>query len=148
MTEISRAQAAQAALDAKAAQGRRFGAVLAEMRQQRRWSQSRLAVAAGCDHSYICRLEQGARLPSRRFTEQLLDALTTDPKARATLRQAAGYAPDNLHDLVEHEPVVGQLADLLADATVDPAIRGNVRVVVEALIWQARRAAEGDTRGQ
>ena len=42
-----------------------FAPLLREYRDRRRLSQSRLAEAAGFDHSYVSRLESGTRMPTR-----------------------------------------------------------------------------------
>ncbi len=57
-----------------------FGDVLAEVRITRQLSQSRLAQAAGFDHSYISRLEAGKRKPSRAAVLALAEVIMLDPR--------------------------------------------------------------------
>jgi transcriptional regulator with XRE-family HTH domain len=52
-----------------------FGKTLKHYREGRRVSQSKLAERAGLDHSYVSRLESGARTPTRDAVEQLSRAL-------------------------------------------------------------------------
>lgn len=59
-------------------------------------SQSELARVAGCNHSYVSRLETGSRHPSTpAIVRRLADALALNPDARADLMIAAGFVPDN-----------------------------------------------------
>ena len=68
-----------------------FGAILKQLREPRRISQSKLALAAGFDHSYVSRLESGARKPAREAVEQLADALKVTPAERDQLLVSAGF---------------------------------------------------------
>ena len=56
--------------------GADFGGLLKAMREARRISQSKLAERADFDHSYVSRLESGARMPTRDAVERLASALT------------------------------------------------------------------------
>lgn len=69
-----------------------FGAILKQLREPRRISQSKLALAAGFDHSYVSRLESGARKPAREAVDQLADALNATPAERDQLLTSAGFA--------------------------------------------------------
>lgn len=60
-----------------------FGARLRALRQAAGWRGAALARAAGCDPSYITRLERGERHPSRAMVAALV----------AALFRAAGYCP-------------------------------------------------------
>ncbi|MFM8595041.1 MAG: helix-turn-helix domain-containing protein [Chloroflexota bacterium] len=52
-----------------------FGMQLKSLREARRVSQSKLAERAEFDHSYVSRLESGARMPTRDAVERLSSAL-------------------------------------------------------------------------
>lgn len=69
-----------------------FGSTLKQLREARRISQSRLGLEAGFDHSYVSRLESGARKPAREAVDQLADALNASPAERDQLLQSAGFA--------------------------------------------------------
>lgn len=69
-----------------------FGSTLKQLREPRRISQSKLAERAGFDHSYVSRLESGARKPAREAVEQLADALEATLAERDQLLTSAGFA--------------------------------------------------------
>ena len=98
-----------------------FGDVLREKRQSRhRISQSKLAELAGFDHSYVSRLETGARNPTREAVEFLADALNLDQRERAELLVAAGFTPHGTHHMFlawSAYPVLGQLSEALRRAS-------------------------------
>lgn len=78
-----------------------FGAELRRMRCEHRLSQSRLADRASLDHSYISRLESGARVePSRDTIEALADAMELTPDERMRLLVASGFVPDDARELL------------------------------------------------
>ena len=54
-------------------------------------SQSRLAKAAGVDHSYISRLEDGSRKPTREMVDRIATALSATPEERTRLMESAGF---------------------------------------------------------
>jgi transcriptional regulator with XRE-family HTH domain len=68
-----------------------FGAVLAQLRTARGLSQSKLAEWSEFDHSYLSRLESGAREPSRDAVERLASAMNATPEERAMLMESAGF---------------------------------------------------------
>jgi transcriptional regulator with XRE-family HTH domain len=75
--------------------GAEFGSLLKAMREKARpfLSQSKLAELACFDHSYVSRLESGARMPTRDAVERLAEALGVSDAERRDLLQHAGFAP-------------------------------------------------------
>ncbi len=55
-----------------------FGVVLRDWREQNGWSQSELARRAELDHSYVSRIESGARYPRPETLVSIADALGVD----------------------------------------------------------------------
>ena len=80
---------------------RAFPGLLANLREDKSWSQSRLGVEAGYDHSYICKLESGKRKPSRETVAALAETLGLDADNTGRLHVAAGFLPPGRWVLVE-----------------------------------------------
>ncbi|MGW0248245.1 helix-turn-helix domain-containing protein [Nocardia goodfellowii] len=55
-----------------------LGRTIRQMREQRGWSQSGLAAAAGMTQSAVARFEAGGTIPSLRVLERLASALDAD----------------------------------------------------------------------
>lgn len=74
---------------------RQFGPLLADLRtrHQPKLSQRELALLAGYDASYVRRLEDGRRQPSRDTVAALCAVLDLDTLDWARLHVAAGYLP-------------------------------------------------------
>lgn len=72
----------------------RFGRLLEAMRLNRSLSQAHLAERAGFDHSYVSRLESGARAPTRETVTAISDAMALSRAGQARLMVAAGFLPD------------------------------------------------------
>lgn len=85
-----------------------FGATLKAMREARCISQSKLAIAAGFDHSYVSRIEDGSRGASLVTVMALAEALELSDHETDELRQAAGFAP-------RHSPEVERFKRLPPD---------------------------------
>lgn len=80
--------------------GRGFHELLRAYRARSGLSQVRLAAAAGIDRSFLSRLENGQRWPSRVVVLRLARPLGLDDADRAALLMAAGYSPLRIpHDL-------------------------------------------------
>lgn len=117
-----------------------FGALLKEYREARRVSQSKLAERADFDHSYVSRLESGARMPTRDAVERLAEALGLDQNAQDALLAAAGFLPRDVTSLLADEPAIGEVLDLLQNEAVPSEYRENMRQVLRLLAAQARLA--------
>ena len=117
-----------------------FGAQLKAMRESRRVSQSKLAERADFDHSYVSRLESGARMPTRDAVERLALALQVSHAEEDGLLAAAGFLPRDVSSLLSEEPVVGEVLGLLQDDAVPAEYRDNMRQVLRLLAEQARLA--------
>ncbi|WP_395402943.1 helix-turn-helix domain-containing protein [Pseudoduganella sp. UC29_106] len=58
---------------------RQFGLAVRRLREERGWSQERLAEAADMNRSYIGELERGIAMPSLQTIHKLAGALATTP---------------------------------------------------------------------
>jgi len=117
---------------------RGFGVALKRFREDRRVSQSKLAERAGFDHSYVSRLESGARTPTRDAVEQLARALELDQVNRDELLASAGFLPGEVASLLSGEPEITDVLGLLQNAQVPEAYRDSMRQVLRLLAEQAR----------
>ena len=117
-----------------------FGSQLKVLREARRVSQSKLAERADFDHSYVSRLESGARMPTRDAVERLATALQLSHPEQDGLLAAAGFLPRDVSSLLSEEPIVGEVLGLLQDDAVPAEYRDNMRQVLRLLAEQARLA--------
>jgi len=118
-----------------------FGVLLKRVREARRVSQSKLAERADFDHSYVSRLESGARMPTREAVERLGSALGLSQGEHDALFAAAGFLPRDIASLLSDEPALGEVLDLLQDEELPSEVRENVRQVLRLIAEQARFAA-------
>ncbi|MDQ4100180.1 MAG: helix-turn-helix transcriptional regulator [Chloroflexota bacterium] len=119
-----------------------FGKVLKRFREVRRVSQSKLAERAGFDHSYVSRLESGARTPTRDAVEQLSRALDLDRVQQDELLAAAGFLPREVSSLLAGEPEITEVLGLLQNDEVPEAYRDSMRQVLRLLAEQAKLVME------
>jgi len=117
-----------------------FGQLLKALRERRGVSQSKLAERAEFDHSYVSRLEGGARMPTRDAVDRLGGALGLGESERDALLAAAGFLPRDVTNLLSSEPVLGEVLDLLKNEGVPSEYRENMRQVLHLLAQQARFA--------
>jgi transcriptional regulator with XRE-family HTH domain len=117
-----------------------FGALLRSLRERQGVSQSKLAERAEFDHSYVSRLESGARMPAREAVDRLGEALNLEQQQLDSLLAAAGFLPRDVSSLLSSEPVIGEVLDLLQDEAVPTEYRENMREVLRLLARQARFA--------
>lgn len=115
-----------------------FGLTLKRFREVRRVSQSKLAERAGFDHSYVSRLESGARTPTRDAVTQLGEALELDQINQDELLASAGFLPRELSSLLSGEPEITEVLGLLQNEDVPEAYRDSMRQVLRLLAEQAR----------
>ena len=118
-----------------------FAPLLREYRDRRRLSQSRLAEAAGFDHSYVSRLESGTRMPTRDAVVKLADAMGLGDGERDALLASAGFMPGKIESLFANEPVLSEVLGLLQDRAVPDEVRDDVRRMISLLVRQAQRAS-------
>jgi transcriptional regulator with XRE-family HTH domain len=121
-------------------QSAEFGVLLKRLREVRRVSQSKLAERADFDHSYVSRLESGARMPTREAVERLAQALELTLPEQDALVASAGFLPRDVASLLTDEPAIGEVLDLLQDDAVPAEYRDNMRQVLRLLAQQARLA--------
>ncbi len=117
-----------------------FGALLKSMREKRNVSQSKLAERADFDHSYVSRLESGARMPTREAVDRLGHALNLEQQQLDSMLAAAGFLPRDVSSLLSAEPVIGEVLDLLQDEAVPSEYRDSMRQMLHLLTQQARYA--------
>ncbi len=122
-----------------------FGTLLKQLREQVAVSQSKLAERADFDHSYVSRLESGARMPTRDAVDRLGEAMGLDLNARDALLAAAGFLPKDVSSLLSSEPVIGEVLNLLQDEAVPTEYRENMRQVLKLLAAQVRFAVGAKT---
>lgn len=115
-----------------------FGVTLKKFRQTRRVSQSKLAERAGFDHSYVSRLESGARTPTRDAVVQLAQALDLEQVNQDELLASAGFLPREVSSLLSGEPEITEVLGLLQNDDVPEAYRDSMRQVLRLLAEQAR----------
>lgn len=115
-----------------------FGGLLKTYRERGTVSQSRLAERADFDHSYVSRLESGARMPTREAVDRLGKALDLDQSDRDALRAAAGFLPRDVTSLLSNEPVIGEVLVLLQDEDLPSEYRDSIRELLRQLTQQAR----------
>jgi transcriptional regulator with XRE-family HTH domain len=121
-----------------------FGPVLKQFREARRVSQSKLAERAGFDHSYVSRLESGARTPTRDAVEQLAMALGLERVQQDELLASAGFLPREVSSLLSSEPEITEVLSLLQNDAVPIAYRDSMRQVLRLLAAQAKLMLNGD----
>lgn len=117
-----------------------FGVQLKGLRESRRVSQSKLAEQADFDHSYVSRLESGARMPTRDAVERLASALMLSQVEEDALLASAGFLPRDVTSLLSDEPALGEVLDFLQDDALPLEYRDNMRQVLRLLAEQARLA--------
>ena len=115
-----------------------FGTALKQLREERRVSQSKLAERAGFDHSYVSRLESGARTPTRDAVMQLAGALQLDGSGQDSLLAAAGFLPKEVSSLLSAEPEISDLLHLRHNDAGPVEVREILRAQLRLLAEQAR----------
>lgn len=122
----------------------RFGSTLKKFRESRRVSQSKLAERAGFDHSYVSRLESGARTPTRDAVQQLSIAMELEEIQQDELLASAGFLPREISSLLSGEPEITEVLSLLQNNHVPEAYRDSMRQVLRLLAEQARLVLKED----
>lgn len=117
-----------------------FGKLLKTLREQHGVSQSKLAERADFDHSYVSRLESGARMPTREAVDRLGQAMSLDQAQLDSLLASAGFLPRDVSSLLSAEPALGEVLELLQDEAVPSEFRENVRNMLRIMVQQARFA--------
>lgn len=115
-----------------------FGVTLKRYREARRVSQSKLAERAGFDHSYVSRLESGARTPTRDAVQQLADALDMERMQQDELLASAGFLPKEVSSLLSSEPEITEVLALLQSTSMPDDYRQTMRQVLRVIADQAR----------
>lgn len=95
------------------------------IRESQRTSQSKLAERAGFDHSYVSRLESGARTPSREAVVRLAEALSLTDAERDNLLASAQFMPlipTNLYQFPELSAIDRALGNIEDEAQLADAL--------------------------
>lgn len=121
-----------------------FGATLKRYREARRVSQSKLAERAGFDHSYVSRLESGARTPTRDAVQQLAEALGLERMQQDELLASAGFLPHEVSSLLSSEPEITEVLALLQSSSMPEDYRQTMRQVLRVIADQARLVMKDD----
>jgi len=114
-----------------------LGELLGAFRTARGWSQGRLAQQAKFDPSFVSRLEAGTRAPERETVNRLADALVLPIADRDRLMAAAGFRSTTLDD-----PLISELALLLADPDLPELVERDLRAVIRMAISYARNSRD------
>jgi len=117
-----------------------FGTLLKKLREQHGVSQSKLAERADFDHSYVSRLESGARMPTREAVDRLGQAMSLEQPQQDSLLASAGFLPRDVSSLLSSEPALGQMLEMLQDEAVPSEFRESVRNMLRIMVQQARYA--------
>ena len=123
--------------------GTDFGNLLKSLREKNGVSQSKLAERAYFDHSYVSRLESGARMPTREAVDRLGTAMNLDPSELDALLASAGFLPKDVSSLLSAEPALGEVLEVLQDETVPSEFRENMRNMLRVMVQQARVVVNG-----
>lgn len=119
--------------------GTDFGNLLKSLREEHGVSQSKLAERADFDHSYVSRLESGARMPTREAVDRLGTAMNLDQGSLDNLLASAGFLPKDVSSLLSAEPALGQVLEMLQDETVPSEYREGMRNMLRLMVDQARQ---------
>jgi len=101
----------------------RFGERVRGWRYDNRWTQQRLAEALGYDVSYVAKIEQGRRRPSRQFVARLNEVLAPSGQ---DLPKIWRQPSERVRLPVPQAPLIGREGDV---ARVCTALRGPARCV-------------------
>jgi transcriptional regulator with XRE-family HTH domain len=118
--------------------GKEFGSLLKTLRERHGVSQSKLAERADFDHSYVSRLESGARMPTREAVARLGTAMGLEQGALDSLLASAGFLPKDVTSLLSNEPALGEVLEMLQDESVPTEYRENMRNMLRLMVQQAR----------
>ena len=105
-----------------------YGSLLKSLREARGVSQNQLERSSGYDHSFISRLESGARNPTRTAVIEIAQALDCTREETDWLLNAAGFAPVSLRSVL-NAPILADLDDIFAALP-----EGNARLELESLV--------------
>ena len=102
-----------------------FAFLLKDLREKQNISQSRLAERAEFDHSYLSRLETGARMPSREAIDKIATALAfkKGDVEYDHLLIRANFMPYRITPLFASFPVLAEALLVLEDGAIPSEIR-------------------------
>lgn len=126
-----------------------FGALLRSLRVRIGFSQNHLARMAGVDPAYVNRLErapaESTSLPSRKVVMALAESLEAGPVDVERLLVAAGLCPESIVRLGGWDQSLGDIAAVLADASLSPDDRAELRELLR-IVAARWRSSPPETR--
>jgi transcriptional regulator with XRE-family HTH domain len=123
--------------------GNEFGPLLKSLRERRGISQSKLAAKAEFDHSYMSRLEGGARMPTRDAVDRIGEAMDLSEGEHDMLLAAAGFLPRDFNAIISSEPILAEIFYVLQDSTVPEDYKKRFRQTLQLMAEMARQAVFG-----
>lgn len=116
--------------------GDAFRTTLKGHRDRLNWSQERLALEAGADHTLISRLESGKREPTRDAVLKLAAGLDLRTVERDELLILAGYTPSAMQRLMSmaRDSTIVRAYAMLWDQNLPAEVRRYARDAIEALL--------------
>ena len=111
-----------------------LGRTVRTYRRRAGLSLARAAAAAGIDHTYLSRLENGQRHPSAQTLDRLIIVLAVPGAEAEQLRALAGHPPrDPLAPLVVIDPALADVARGLSRGDLRPEARAAIRAALRGL---------------
>lgn len=112
-----------------------FGYTLKILREKRGVSQSKLAEKAEFDHSYVSRLESGAREPTREAVLRLGEALRVSDDELNGMLISSNFLPKTTLGLIQNLAELKDLDDALSTAneTDRLSVTFTVRLLIDFL---------------
>lgn len=117
-----------------------FGTALKDVLTTHRLSQSRAAVMAEYDHSYVSRLVSGARMPTREFIDCLANNCNFSEDEWNRLLLAAGFTP-TWGGAALIDPELRDAAAALNDPAIPQRDRDSLRLQISAMVAITRQMA-------
>jgi transcriptional regulator with XRE-family HTH domain len=117
-----------------------FRQALTHIRQQRRWSQRRLAKEVGLSHSTIAVWERGQTIPEPANVVELERALELES---GTLARLLGYMPATMR-----QEMISVLDAIMADPDLGERERALLLTMYRQLVQQSRADRAGREAGQ
>lgn len=119
-----------------------FRTLLKQHREARRWSQERLAIEIGGNHSLVSLLESGQRRPTRASATRLAAGLGLTEAQTETLLLTAGYVPHGLPAASEGATLGLAVWRALTSVSASPVERQQLALIVRCALGLAHRAGQ------
>lgn len=109
-------------------------------------SQSEVARRSGLSHSYVSRLENGERTPTRDALLAIARACAATDRETDWLLMAGGFMPTERAALLSDEPRLAEIYATLDGDDVPDHIRQAIRVQLAAIVAQVEVLMRGSRR--